>query len=101
MAEQACQEAIAYDLMRDIMFEDPNRPKPNTAEFRGYVLDLYSECLVAVSGKRSVSPPDTRPTPRAPVTIESSNENCSVNSNGPAKQSDPLRNKKRLQQVPA
>ena len=101
MAEQACQEAVAYDLMRDIMFEDPDRPKPNTSEFRGYVLDLYSECLVEVSGKRSVSAPGTRLVPRTPVTIEGSNENCSANSNGTAKQIDPLRHKKRLQQAQA
>ena len=102
MAEQACQEAVAYDLMRDIMFEDPDRPKPNSAEFRAYALDLYAECLLAVSGKRAVSnPPATRLLPRSSIAVESSNENCSAAGNGAAKQIDPMRNKKKLQQAQA
>ena len=95
MAEQACQEAVAYDLMRDIMFEDPNRPKPTSAEFRAYVLDLYAECLVAVTGKRMIGAHSTRLMPRAPTIVEN-------NSNGgTAKPIEPIRNKKRLQQAQA
>lgn len=50
--ERSCPAAVAYDLMRDIMFEDPARPAASSAEFRAYLLDLYSECLCAVRGKR-------------------------------------------------
>jgi hypothetical protein len=45
-------EKVAYDLMRDITFDDPTRPLVNSAEFRRYLLDLYAECLDAVKGKR-------------------------------------------------
>ncbi len=102
MAEQACQEAVAYDLMRDIMFEDPDRPKPNCAEFRAYTLDLFAECLIAVNGKRTVSaPPSARLLPHTSIAVESCNENCTGGGNGTAKQIDPMRNKKRLQQAQA
>lgn len=46
--------SVAYDLMRDILFEDPARPPANSPEFRAYILDLYAECLLAVRGKRAV-----------------------------------------------
>ena len=48
--------SVAYDLMRDILFEDPVRPAPVTPEFRVYVLDLYAECLLAVRGRRAAFP---------------------------------------------
>ncbi len=51
--ERTCPAAIAYDLMRDIVFEDPSRPPTNSAEFRRYLLDLYAECMLAVQGKRT------------------------------------------------
>jgi hypothetical protein len=64
--------SVAYDLMRDILFDDPSRPQPDSPEFRAYVLDLYAECLLAVRGKRR--PPAaahaegrTRSAPAAPV----------------------------------
>ena len=44
--------AVAYDLMRDILLDDPRRPSPSSDEFRAYLLDLYAECLLAVNGKR-------------------------------------------------
>ncbi len=108
MAEQACQEAVAYDLMRDIMFEDPDRPKPNSIEFRAYALDLYAECLIAVTGKRPVTVEPARLLPRPPVIVEtqvetslSGNVTGSTHGQGAAKQGDLLRNKKRLQQAQA
>ncbi len=50
--ERACPAAVAYDLMRDILLDDPRRPAPSSPEFRPYLLDLYTECLMAVRGKR-------------------------------------------------
>jgi hypothetical protein len=50
--ERISSEYVAYDLMRDIMFDDPTRPEPRSAAFRAYVLDLYAECLSAVRGTR-------------------------------------------------
>lgn len=55
VGDRTCPAAVAYDLMRDIMLDDPSRPPPSTAEFRAYLLDLYAECLIAVRGKRSIS----------------------------------------------
>lgn len=108
MAEQACQEAVAYDLMRDIMFEDPDRPKPNSIEFRAYALDLYAECLIAVAGKRPVTVQPARLLPRPPVAVEtpsepgvSENVTGSTHGQGAAKQGDLLRNKKQLRQAQA
>lgn len=94
MAENAGPEAVAYDLMRDIMFEDPNRPAPNLAPFRAYVLDLYAECLVAVAGKRVVTSPPPDTATRKPTIVENDN------SAAPLKHIDPMR-KKRLQQAHA
>ena len=51
-ADRTCPAAVAYDLMRDILFDDPRRPSPSSPEFRPYLLDLYAECLLAVRGKR-------------------------------------------------
>lgn len=108
MAEQACQEAVAYDLMRDIMFDDPVRPKPNSPEFRAYALDLYAECLLAVSGKRPVTMRSALLLPRPPVVVEtpvetkaSENLASSNHGQGAAKQNDQLRVKKRMQQAQA
>lgn len=53
-ADRTCPAAVAYDLMRDILLDDPRRPSPSTPEFRPYLLDLYAECLLAVRGKRAV-----------------------------------------------
>jgi len=50
--ERACPAAVAYDLMRDILLDDPRRPAPSSPDFRPYLLDLYAECLMAVRGKR-------------------------------------------------
>jgi hypothetical protein len=47
-----CPECVAYDLMRDIIFDDPKKPLPQSREFRAYILDLYAECLDAVQGRR-------------------------------------------------
>ncbi len=52
IGERTCPAAVAYDLMRDIMLDDPARPPPTSPDFRGYLLDLYAECLVAVRGRR-------------------------------------------------
>lgn len=54
-AERRCSAAVAYDLMRDILLDDPRRPAPTSDEFRAYLLDLYAECLLAVNGKRVAS----------------------------------------------
>ncbi len=54
-AERNCPAAVAYDLMRDILLDDPRRPAPTSPEFRAYLLDLYAECLLAARGKRSVT----------------------------------------------
>ncbi|MFN3747026.1 MAG: hypothetical protein ACK4TL_20215 [Hyphomicrobiaceae bacterium] len=51
-ADRTCPAAVAYDLMRDILLDDPRRPAPSSDEFRAYLLDLYAECLLAVHGKR-------------------------------------------------
>ena len=51
--ERTCQAAVAYELMRDIVFEDPGRPAPSSPDFRRYLLDLYAECLLTVQGKRT------------------------------------------------
>jgi hypothetical protein len=51
-ADRTCPAAVAYDLMRDILLDDPRRPAPSSDEFRTYLLDLYAECLLAVHGKR-------------------------------------------------
>jgi hypothetical protein len=53
-ADRTCPAAVAYDLMRDILLDDPRRPSPSSPEFRPYLLDLYAECLLAVRGKRVV-----------------------------------------------
>ncbi len=50
--DRTCPAAVAYDLMRDIVLDDPRRPSPSSDEFRTYLLDLYAECLLAVHGKR-------------------------------------------------
>jgi hypothetical protein len=50
--ERTSPAAVAYDLMRDILLDDPLRPAPSSPEFRPYLLDLYAECLLAVRGKR-------------------------------------------------
>ena len=50
--DRTCPAAVAYDLMRDILLDDPRRPTPSSPEFRPYLLDLYAECLLAVRGKR-------------------------------------------------
>lgn len=94
MAEHAVPEAVAYDLMRDIMFEDPNRPAPSAAPFRTYVLDLYAECLVAVTGKRIATAPPPAVSARKPTIVENDN------TEAPLKHIDPMR-KKRLQQAGA
>ena len=94
MAEHAVPEAVAYDLMRDIMFEDPNRPAPNADPFRAYVLDLYAECLVAVTGKRVVNAAPPAMAVRKPPIVENDN------TEAPLKHIDPMR-KKRLQQAQA
>lgn len=67
LADRTCPAAVAYDLLRDILLEDPRRPSPSSPEFRPYLLDLYAECLLAVRGKRAVSPkaPVARGTTRA------------------------------------
>jgi hypothetical protein len=54
-ADRTCPAAVAYDLMRDILLDDPRRPTPSSPEFRPYLLDLYAECLLAVRGKRAAS----------------------------------------------
>lgn len=56
-AKRTCPASVAYELMRDILFDDPRRPAPSSPEFRAYLLDLYAECLSAVRGKRTASPP--------------------------------------------
>lgn len=53
--ERASPAAVAYDLMRDILLDDPRRPAPSSPDFRPYLLDLYAECLMAVRGKRAGS----------------------------------------------
>jgi hypothetical protein len=55
-ADRTCPAAVAYDLMRDILLDDPRRPSPSSPEFRPYLLDLYAECLLAVRGKRVANP---------------------------------------------
>lgn len=61
IGERTCPAAVAYDLMRDIMLDDPARPPPTSPEFRAYLLDLYAECLVAVRGRRTLGA--ARPVP--------------------------------------
>jgi hypothetical protein len=56
-----CPECVAYDLMRDIIFDDPKKPLPQSREFRAYILDLYAECLDAVQGRRFASSLATTP----------------------------------------
>jgi hypothetical protein len=58
-----CPECVAYDLMRDIIFDDPKKPLPQSREFRAYILDLYAECLDAVQGRRCASSLATTPIP--------------------------------------
>jgi hypothetical protein len=67
-AERTCPAAVAYDLMRDILLDDPLRPAPSSPEFRSYLLDLYAECLLAVRGKRVglERPRAARPAPSTP-----------------------------------
>ena len=60
-SERSHPAAVAYDLMRDILFDDPTRPQPSSPDYRDYLLDLYAECLIAVRGKRTLGP---RPKPR-------------------------------------
>ena len=67
--DRTCPAAVAYDLMRDILLDDPRRPSPSSPEFRPYLLDLYAECLLAVRGKRVAGQKSTlsrgaAPTPR-------------------------------------
>jgi hypothetical protein len=74
--DRTCPAAVAYDLMRDILLDDPRRPSPSSPEFRPYLLDLYAECLLAVRGKRvagqqstlrgAASPPRERERREAP-----------------------------------
>lgn len=61
IGDRTCPAAVAYDLMRDIMLDDPARPPPTSPDFRTYLLDLYAECLVAVRGRRPLGA--ARPTP--------------------------------------
>ena len=56
--------SVAYDLMRDIVLDDPSRPSPSSAEFRAYLLDLYAECLTAVRGLRPIGAERTVATKR-------------------------------------
>ena len=56
-AKRTCPASVAYELMRDILLDDPRRPAPSSPEFRVYLLDLYAECLAAVRGKRTSAPP--------------------------------------------
>ena len=63
--DRTCPAAVAYDLMRDILLDDPRRPTPSSPEFRPYLLDLYAECLLAVRGKRVANP---RPAVRPPAS---------------------------------
>jgi hypothetical protein len=65
--DRMCREAVAYDLMRDILFDDPKRPPPSTPEFRAYVLDLFAECLAAVKGQRPRGDSRAEPAAVAPV----------------------------------
>jgi hypothetical protein len=65
-ADRTCPAAVAYDLMRDILLDDPRRPAPSSDTFRAYLLDLYAECLLAVHGKR-VSTLGKASEPRAAV----------------------------------
>jgi hypothetical protein len=66
-ADRTCPAAVAYDLMRDILLDDPRRPTPSSPEFRPYLLDLYAECLLAVRGKRAApSKPAVRASTRSP-----------------------------------
>jgi hypothetical protein len=59
-SDRRCREAVAYDLMRDILFDDPCRPEAGSPDFRGYLLDLYVECLAAVRGRRIKPTAQTR-----------------------------------------
>ena len=81
-ADRTCPAAVAYDLMRDILLDDPRRPSPSSPEFRPYLLDLYAECLLAVRGKRALvqkaamrsatpSPRERRETPSAAKPMKS------------------------------
>jgi hypothetical protein len=76
-AERISPEYVAYDLMRDIMFDDPKRPEPKSVEFRRYVLELYTECLATVKGERRsarpvATPPEVSPAQaKAAATAES------------------------------
>lgn len=63
-ADRTSTAAVAYDLMRDILLDDPRRPAPTSPEFRAYLLDLFAECLLAVHGKREATlgkPGEARP----------------------------------------
>ncbi len=65
--ERACPEAVAYDLMRDILLDDPRRPAPSSPEFRSYLLDLYAECLAAVQGERVAAHRTAAPRSTSPL----------------------------------
>ncbi len=65
--ERACPEAVAYDLMRDILLDDPRRPAPSSPDFRPYLLDLYAECLAAVQGERVRGHGTAAPRPASPL----------------------------------
>ncbi|MCC6780274.1 MAG: hypothetical protein IT537_27175 [Hyphomicrobiales bacterium] len=52
-AKRDCRAAVAYDLMRDILLDDPHRPPSTSPEFRRYLLDLFAECLLAARGRRA------------------------------------------------
>ncbi len=71
-AERTCAEAVAYDLMRDIMLDDPLRPPPTSADFRVYLLDLYMECILAVRGKRTIAKP--KPPARGVASVAAESE---------------------------
>jgi len=71
-ADRMCPASVAYDLMRDIVLDDPRRPAPTSNEFRTYLLDLYAECLAAVNGQRIavLKPAEARSATPPPVPRE-------------------------------
>ncbi len=72
--ERACPAAVAYDLMRDILLDDPRRPAPSSPDFRPYLLDLYTECLMAVRGKRAGSQRSISSRPGASMRVRARRE---------------------------
>ncbi len=87
-ADRTCPAAVAYDLMRDILLDDPRRPSPSSPDFRPYLLDLYAECLLAVRGKRvtgqkaamrsATPPPRERERREAPPAVKPMKPNQST-----------------------